>query len=100
MVGLIIAIVSGRAGENLYVRAFSERNAAIPFAPSSGKYNWSKLLVVEVYNFLFLGLVLEKIYFCGYNKKFSKVYGDLDFLSAEKKVNEFRETQIMPSIYE
>lgn len=39
MVGLIIAIVSGRAGENLYVRAFSERNAAIPFAPSSGKYN-------------------------------------------------------------
>ena len=37
MVGLIIAIVSERAREDLYVRAFSEVSVKIPFAPSSGE---------------------------------------------------------------
>ena len=52
MVGLMISIVSGRAGEDYFVRAFSETSLEIPLAPGSGIYcqAWD-LIAFDVWRF-------------------------------------------------
>nr|CAB3265316.1 tRNA pseudouridine synthase A, mitochondrial [Phallusia mammillata] len=79
MMGLLIAMVSNHAGEDHYVRAFSEPLEDIPKAPGTG-------------------LVLQQIHYDAYNKKFGSLHGGIEF-DAQQQQREFLKSKIMPSIY-
>ncbi|CAK8698623.1 unnamed protein product [Clavelina lepadiformis] len=80
MVGLMIAIVGDHAEEHYFNMAFSEPLVDIPKAPGTG-------------------LVLERVHYDTYNKKFSHLHGGIDFSEVESEVEQFRQTRILPYIY-
>nr|XP_039268274.1 tRNA pseudouridine synthase A-like isoform X1 [Styela clava] len=76
MIGLVIVLVSGRAPEQHYVRAFSEPLEDIPKAPG-------------------IGLLLEQVHYDSYNKKHDNMLN----WSSEDEQKEFMKTHILPIIF-
>ena len=66
------------------------------FTLKLSSYQSLKDVITEPY---FTGLVLEKVHYDGYNKKHGHLHGGIDFSDVEDKVEEFRKTRILPSIY-
>ncbi|KPP75425.1 tRNA pseudouridine synthase A, mitochondrial-like, partial [Scleropages formosus] len=81
MVGLVIAVAKGYASETVLDRSWGEEKVDIPKAPG-------------------LGLVLEKVHFEKYNKRFGGdgVHEALDWTQEEEEIAAFKEEHIYPSI--
>ncbi|XP_029442630.1 tRNA pseudouridine synthase A isoform X2 [Rhinatrema bivittatum] len=81
MIGLVIAVVKGYAPDSIMERSWGEEKVDIPKAPG-------------------LGLVLERVHFEKYNKRFG---GDgfheaLEWGAEEQKITAFKEQHIYPTI--
>ncbi|MFT7796874.1 tRNA pseudouridine synthase A, mitochondrial [Arapaima gigas] len=83
MVGLVIAVAKGYASEAIQDRSWGEEKVDIPKAPG-------------------LGLVLERVHFEKYNKRFGGdgVHEALDWTQEEDKIASFKEEHIYPTIVE
>ncbi|XP_015221503.1 pseudouridylate synthase 1 homolog isoform X2 [Lepisosteus oculatus] len=81
MIGLVIAVVRGYAGEDTLERSWGEKKVDIPKAPG-------------------LGLVLEQVHFEKYNKRFGSdgLHEPLDWREQEAKIAAFKEEHIYPTI--
>ncbi|KAG9354839.1 hypothetical protein JZ751_001552 [Albula glossodonta] len=83
MIGLVIAVVKGYASESIQQRSWGEEKVDIPKAPG-------------------LGLVLEKVHFEKYNKRFGDdgVHEPLVWDQEEEQITAFKEEHIYPTIVE
>lgn len=83
MVGLVIAVVKGYAGEELMQRSWGLQKVDVPKAPG-------------------LGLVLEKVHFDRYNKRFGGdgLHERLEWEEQGGAVQAFKEAFIYPTIVE
>lgn len=83
MIGLVIAVVKGYAGEDVIERSWGDDKVDVPKAPG-------------------LGLVLERVHFDRYNKRFGGdgIHETLEWTEEEAAVVEFKEKHIYPSIVE
>ncbi|XP_066545537.1 pseudouridylate synthase 1 homolog isoform X2 [Amia ocellicauda] len=81
MIGLVIAVVKGYASDGILERSWGEEKVDIPKAPG-------------------LGLVLEKVHFEKYNKRFGSdgLHEPLDWADEEEKILAFKEEHIYPTI--
>ncbi|XP_012671242.1 tRNA pseudouridine synthase A isoform X2 [Clupea harengus] len=83
MIGLVIAIVKGYASEEVMERSWGEEKVDVPKAPG-------------------LGLVLEKVHFDRYNKRFGGdgLHETLEWNEEEGAITAFKEEHIFPTIVE
>lgn len=83
MIGLVIAVVKGYAKEEVMERSWGPEKVDIPKAPG-------------------LGLVLERVHFDRYNKRFGGdgLHERLEWDGEEEAVRAFKEAHIYPSIVE
>ncbi|XP_062867523.1 tRNA pseudouridine synthase A [Trichomycterus rosablanca] len=83
MIGLVIAVVKGYAQEEVIERSWGEEKVDVPKAPG-------------------LGLVLERVHFDRYNKRFGGdgLHETLEWNQEEKAISDFKEMHIYPSIVE
>ncbi|XP_028829703.1 pseudouridylate synthase 1 homolog isoform X2 [Denticeps clupeoides] len=83
MIGLVIAVVKGYAGEEVLERSWGEEKVDVPKAPG-------------------LGLVLERVHFDRYNKRFGGdgVHEALEWTAEEEAIAAFKEEHIYTSIIE
>lgn len=83
MIGLVIAVMKGYAPEEVVERSWGEQKVDVPKAPG-------------------LGLVLEKVHFDRYNKRFGGdgLHERLDWEEQEAAVQAFKEAFIYPAITE
>nr|XP_028566123.1 tRNA pseudouridine synthase A isoform X1 [Podarcis muralis] len=81
MIGLVIAIVKGFASEAIMERCWGEEKVDVPKAPG-------------------LGLVLERVHFEKYNKRFGNdgLHEALEWVEEEEKIAAFKEQHIYPTI--
>lgn len=81
MIGLVIAIVKGYAGESIMERSWGEEKVDVPKAPG-------------------LGLVLERVHFEKYNRRFGNdgLHEPLEWTEEEEKIAVFKEQYIYPTI--
>lgn len=81
MIGLVIAIVKGYAAESIMERSWGEEKVDVPKAPG-------------------LGLVLEKVHFEKYNRRFGNdgLHEPLEWTEEEEKIAVFKEQYIYPTI--
>ncbi|XP_038619093.1 tRNA pseudouridine synthase A [Tachyglossus aculeatus] len=81
MIGLVIAIVKGYADQSLMERSWGEEKVDIPKAPG-------------------LGLVLERVHFESYNRRFGNdgLHEPLDWAEEEEKMTVFKEQYIYSTI--
>ncbi|XP_066502462.1 tRNA pseudouridine synthase A isoform X2 [Hoplias malabaricus] len=83
MIGLVIAVVKGYVGEEVIERSWGEEKVDVPKAPG-------------------LGLVLERVHFDRYNKRFGGdgLHETLEWTQEEDAIAAFKEAHIYPSIVE
>ncbi|XP_074473962.1 pseudouridylate synthase 1 homolog [Sebastes fasciatus] len=83
MIGLVIAVIKGYAKEDVMERSWGQDKVDVPKAPG-------------------LGLVLEKVHFDRYNKRFGGdgLHERLDWESEEEGIKAFKEAHIYPTIVE
>lgn len=83
MIGLVIAVIKGYATEEMMERSWEHEKADIPKAPG-------------------LGLVLEKVHFDQYNKRFGGdgLHERLEWDHLEEEIKAFKEAHIYPTIVE
>lgn len=83
MIGLVIAVIRGYAGEEVMERSWGLQKVDVPKAPG-------------------LGLVLEKVHFDRYNKRFGGdgLHERLEWEEQEGAVQAFKEAFIYPTIME
>ncbi|XP_030625282.1 pseudouridylate synthase 1 homolog [Chanos chanos] len=83
MIGLVIAVVKGYVNEEVIERSWGEEKVDVPKAPG-------------------LGLVLERVHFDRYNKRFGSdgLHESLEWTEQEDAVAAFKEEYIYPSIIE
>lgn len=83
MIGLVIAVVKGYAQEEIIERSWGEEKVDVPKAPG-------------------LGLVLERVHFDRYNKRFGGdgLHETLEWKQEEDAIAAFKEAHIYPSIVE
>ncbi|XP_053505239.1 tRNA pseudouridine synthase A isoform X1 [Ictalurus furcatus] len=83
MIGLVIAVVKGYAQEEIIERSWCEEKVDVPKAPG-------------------LGLVLERVHFDRYNKRFGGdgLHETLEWKQEEDAIAAFKEAHIYPSIVE
>ncbi|XP_076140875.1 pseudouridylate synthase 1 homolog [Alosa pseudoharengus] len=83
MIGLVIAIVKGYASEELMERSWGEEKVDVPKAPG-------------------LGLVLERVHFDRYNKRFGGdgLHETLEWTKEEEAIAGFKDAHIYPTIVE
>ncbi|KAF7696749.1 hypothetical protein HF521_005167 [Silurus meridionalis] len=83
MIGLVIAVVKGYAQEEIIERSWAEEKVDVPKAPG-------------------LGLVLERVHFDRYNKRFGGdgLHETLEWVQEEDAISAFKEAHIYPSIVE
>ncbi|XP_061657217.1 tRNA pseudouridine synthase A [Syngnathoides biaculeatus] len=83
MIGLVIAVVKGYAEENVIDRSWEQEKVDVPKAPG-------------------LGLVLERVHFDRYNKRFGGdgVHECLEWDGEEEAIKAFKEAHIYPTIVE
>lgn len=83
MIGLVIAVVKGYAGEEVMERSWGQQKVDVPKAPG-------------------LGLVLERVHFDRYNKRFGGdgLHERLEWDRQEDAIQAFKEAHIYPSIME
>ncbi|XP_015733149.1 tRNA pseudouridine synthase A isoform X1 [Coturnix japonica] len=81
MIGLVIAIVKGYAPESIIERSWGEEKVDVPKAPG-------------------LGLVLERVHFEKYNRRFGNdgLHEPLEWEEEEEKIAVFKEKHIYPTI--
>ncbi|CAM5101018.1 unnamed protein product [Natator depressus] len=81
MIGLVIAVVKGYAPESIMERSWGEEKVDVPKAPG-------------------LGLVLEKVHFEKYNRRFGNdgLHEPLEWTEEEEKIAVFKEQHIYPTI--
>ncbi|KAJ8260694.1 hypothetical protein COCON_G00164170 [Conger conger] len=81
MVGLVITVAKGYAGEEVMERCWGEKRVDIPKAPG-------------------LGLVLERVHFPNYNRRFGGdgLHEPLDWSREEGAIAAFKERHIYPAI--
>ncbi|KAM8960731.1 pseudouridylate synthase 1 homolog [Pelodytes ibericus] len=81
MIGLVIAVVKGYAPMSIIERSWGEEKVDIPKAPG-------------------LGLVLEKVHFEKYNRRFGNdgLHDSLDWAEEENKIELFKKEHIYPTI--
>ncbi|KFV76839.1 hypothetical protein N308_04226, partial [Struthio camelus australis] len=81
MIGLVIAIVKGYAAESVIERSWGEEKVDVPKAPG-------------------LGLVLERVHFEKYNRRFGNdgLHEPLEWREEEEKIAVFKEQYIYPTI--
>ncbi|XP_075754518.1 pseudouridylate synthase 1 homolog isoform X3 [Pelodiscus sinensis] len=81
MIGLVIAVVKGYAPESIMERSWGEEKVDVPKAPG-------------------LGLVLEKVHFEKYNRRFGNdgLHEPLEWKEEEEKIAIFKEQHIYPTI--
>ncbi|XP_066227319.1 pseudouridylate synthase 1 homolog isoform X2 [Saccopteryx leptura] len=81
MVGLLVAIVKGYASEDVLERSWGEAKVDVPKAPG-------------------LGLVLERVHFESYNRRFGRdgLHEPLDWAGEEAEAAAFKEQHIYPTI--
>ncbi|NXT79589.1 TRUA synthase, partial [Zapornia atra] len=81
MIGLVIAIVKGYAAESILQRSWGEEKVDVPKAPG-------------------LGLVLERVHFEKYNRRFGNdgLHQPLEWAEEEEKIAAFKEQHIYPTI--
>lgn len=81
MIGLVIAIVKGYAPESIIERSWGEEKVDVPKAPG-------------------LGLVLERVHFEKYNRRFGNdgLHEPLEWKEEEEKIAVFKEQYIYPTI--
>lgn len=83
MIGLVIAVVKGYVGEEVIERSWGEEKVDVPKAPG-------------------LGLVLERVHFDRYNKRYGGdgIHDSLDWTEEEPAIAAFKDKHIYPSIIE
>lgn len=83
MIGLVIAVIKGYAAEEVVERSWGVQKVDVPKAPG-------------------LGLVLEKVHFERYNKRFGGdgLHERLEWQQQEEAVQAFKEAFIYPTIME
>ncbi|XP_055035976.1 pseudouridylate synthase 1 homolog [Misgurnus anguillicaudatus] len=83
MIGLVIAVVKGYVGEEVIERSWGEEKVDVPKAPG-------------------LGLVLERVHFDRYNKRYGGdgIHETLDWTEEEPAIAAFKDKHIYPSIVE
>lgn len=81
MIGLVIAVMKGYTGDEVLKRSWGEEKVDVPKAPG-------------------LGLVLEKVHFDRYNKRFGGdgIHERLEWTEEEDSIQAFKEEHIYPSI--
>ncbi|XP_075424751.1 pseudouridylate synthase 1 homolog [Ascaphus truei] len=81
MIGLVIAVVKGYAPPSIMERSWGEEKVDIPKAPG-------------------LGLVLERVHFEKYNRRFGNdgLHDSLDWAEEEQKIEAFKKEHIYPTI--
>ncbi|XP_068268629.1 pseudouridylate synthase 1 homolog isoform X2 [Nyctibius grandis] len=81
MIGLVIAIVKGYTTESIIERSWGEEKVDVPKAPG-------------------LGLVLERVHFEKYNRRFGNdgLHEPLEWTEEEEKIAVFKEQYIYPTI--
>ncbi|XP_054852449.1 pseudouridylate synthase 1 homolog isoform X2 [Eublepharis macularius] len=81
MIGLVIAVVKGYASESIMERSWGEEKVDVPKAPG-------------------LGLVLERVHFEKYNRRFGNdgLHEALEWTDEEKEIAAFKEQYIYPTI--
>ncbi|XP_053313390.1 pseudouridylate synthase 1 homolog [Spea bombifrons] len=81
MIGLVIAVVKGYAPVSIIERSWGEEKVDIPKAPG-------------------LGLVLEKVHFEKYNRRFGNdgLHESLDWVEEDDKIESFKKEHIYPTI--
>ncbi|XP_056389156.1 pseudouridylate synthase 1 homolog [Hyla sarda] len=81
MIGLVIAVVKGYAPPSIMQRSWREEKVDIPKAPG-------------------LGLVLERVHFEKYNRRFGNdgLHESLDWADEEDKIETFKKEHIYPTI--
>ncbi|XP_076208970.1 pseudouridylate synthase 1 homolog isoform X1 [Aptenodytes patagonicus] len=81
MIGLVIAIVKGYAAESIIELSWGEEKVDVPKAPG-------------------LGLVLERVHFEKYNRRFGNdgLHEPLEWTEEEEKIAVFKEQYIYPTI--
>ncbi|KAL2099846.1 hypothetical protein ACEWY4_004240 [Coilia grayii] len=83
MIGLVIAVAKGYASEDVMERSWGEEKVDVPKAPG-------------------LGLVLERVHFDRYNKRFGSdgLHERLEWNEEEEAISAFKESHIYPTIVE
>uniref|UniRef100_A0A671P0J5 Pseudouridine synthase 1 n=1 Tax=Sinocyclocheilus anshuiensis TaxID=1608454 RepID=A0A671P0J5_9TELE len=83
MIGLVIAVVKGYVDERVIERSWGEDKVDVPKAPG-------------------LGLVLERVHFGRYNKRFGGdgIHETLEWTEEEEAISAFKDKHIYPSIVE
>lgn len=83
MIGLVIAVIKGYAKEEVMERSWGQEKVDVPKAPG-------------------LGLVLEKVHFDRYNKRFGGdgLHECLEWEHEEELIKAFKEAHIYPTIVE
>lgn len=83
MIGLVIAVIKGYAAEDVIERSWGKEKVDVPKAPG-------------------LGLVLEKVHFDRYNKRFGGdgLHECLEWDKEEEAIQAFKEAHIYPTIVE
>ncbi|KAM4634424.1 pseudouridylate synthase 1 homolog isoform 2-T2 [Polymixia lowei] len=83
MIGLVVAVIKGYARENVLERSWGQEKVDVPKAPG-------------------LGLVLERVHFDRYNKRFGGdgLHECLEWQQEEEAIKAFKEAHIYPSIVE
>ncbi|NP_001008603.2 pseudouridylate synthase 1 homolog [Danio rerio] len=81
MIGLVIAVVKGYVDEGVIEKSWGEEKVGVPKAPG-------------------LGLVLERVHFDGYNKRFGGdgIHETLEWTEQEEAIADFKEKHIYPTI--
>ncbi|KAJ7309711.1 hypothetical protein JRQ81_007772 [Phrynocephalus forsythii] len=81
MIGLVIAVVKGYAPEAILEQSWGEEKVDVPKAPG-------------------LGLLLERVHFESYNKRYGNdgVHEALEWAEEEPKIADFKERYIYPTI--
>lgn len=101
MVGLLIAMTSGRSSDDHFKRAFSEPLEDIPKAPGNGMVKLdTKPAAQLIKKFEYSGLILEQVHYHAYNKKNGHLHsGGLDWEACAEKANDFKISKILPVLY-
>lgn len=83
MIGLVIAVIKGYANEEVMERSWGKEKVDVPKAPG-------------------LGLVLERVHFDRYNKKFGGdgLHERLEWDDKAEAIKAFKEAHIYPTIVE
>nr|XP_057912578.1 tRNA pseudouridine synthase A [Doryrhamphus excisus] len=83
MIGLVIAVIKGYAPEDVMERSWGQEKVDVPKAPG-------------------LGLVLERVHFDRYNKRFGGdgLHERLEWDNEEEAIKAFKEAHIYPTIVE